>query len=157
MDPKMVYGGTQTIASTDVPTSASWLFDNPPKYWMHFNGSFATNFFPDNVRKNLDQQAGLFLMPPIDSSKVPTPPLEVGGDEYVVFKSKNRPEVRKFMEFLATPAAAKAWATQGGALFPYKGQDMSWYPTKIEQNMAQQVIDAPATSFDASDNMPSKE
>ena len=154
-DPKMVYGGQQTIATTDVPTAATWLFDSPPKCWMHFEGSFVTNFFPDSVKKDLDNQVGFFMLPPIDP-KIATPPLEVGGDEFVVFQGKDRPEVRKFMEWLGSPAAAETWAKAGGALFPYKGQDKSWYPTKIEGQMSDQLVNPKAAKFDASDMMPAK-
>jgi alpha-glucoside transport system substrate-binding protein len=153
MDPAMVYGGPQTVAVTNFRDPATWLFDDPPKCWMHMQGSFVTNFFPQTVQDNLDQDVGVFMMPPIDDSLPFT--LEVGGDEYVVFVGKDRPEVRKFIEFLGTPDAGKPWAELGGALFPYKNQDLSWYPTELERNMAQSIISAEAARFDASDNMPS--
>ncbi len=154
MDPKMIYGGSQTIAQTDVPTAATWLFDNPPKCWMHFQGSFVTNFFPQDVRKNIDQQVGFFMLPSIGN--VQNPPLEVGGDEFVVFQGKDRPEVRKFMEWLASPEAATTWAKLGGALFPYKGQDLGWYPTKLEGQLVDAVVNPQTVRFDASDMMPAK-
>lgn len=154
LDPNMVYGGQQTIALTEVPQSAAFLFDSPPKCWLHMQGSFATNFFPETVRQNLDQQVGLFLMPPIDPNVEPA--LEIGGDEFVVLKGKDRPEVKKFIEFLGTVEATTTWAKQGGALFPHKGQDLSVYPTQIERTMAETVINAQSARFDGSDNMASE-
>lgn len=150
-DPEAVYGGTQTIALTDVPQAAAWLFDDPPLCWLHFQGSFVTGFFPESVQENLDEQVGVFIMPPIDPNV--TPALEVGGDVYVVMKDKDRPEVRRFIEFLGTVDATTPWASQGGALFPHRGQDLSVYPTEIERTMAQTIIDAEAARFDGSDNM----
>lgn len=154
LDPQAVYGGQQTIALTEVPQAAAWLFDSPPKCWLHMQGSFVTNFFPDAVKQNLDQQVGVFIMPPIDP-KV-TPALEVGGDVFVVMKGKDRPEVKKFIEFLGTVEATTPWAKQGGALFPHKGQDMSVYPTQIERTMAQTIVEAQQARFDGSDNMAAK-
>jgi alpha-glucoside transport system substrate-binding protein len=153
MDPTEVYGGPQTVAVTNFRDPATWLFDDPPKCWMHMQGSFVTAFFQQSVQDNLDQDVGVFMMPPIDDSLPFT--LEVGGDEYVVFVGKDRPEVRKFIEFLGTPEAGKPWAELGGALFPYTNQDLSWYPTELDRNMAQAIINAKGARFDASDNMPS--
>jgi alpha-glucoside transport system substrate-binding protein len=150
-DPQAVYGGQQTIAQTKFDQAAAWLFDNPPKCWLHMQGSFVTNFFPDVVKKNLDLRVGVFVMPPIDS-KV-TPGLEIGGDEYVVFKGKDRPEVRKFIEFLGTVEATTPWARRGGALFPHKGQDFSVYRTQIERTMVETIVNAQAARFDGSDSM----
>ena len=66
---------------------------------------------------------------------------------------KDRPEVRKFMEFLATGASADPRIKQGGALSPHKDQDTSLYPTKIEKTMADAILGAQAARFDASDSM----
>jgi alpha-glucoside transport system substrate-binding protein len=154
MDPDAVFGGAQTIALTNFRDPAAWLFDDPPKCWMHMQGSFVTNFFPQAVQDDLDNQVGVFMMPPIDDSLPFT--LEVGGDQFVVYVGKDRPEVRKFIEFLATPESVQAWAEQGGSLFPHKNQDINWYPTELEQNMAKAIVSAEAARFDGSDNMASE-
>jgi alpha-glucoside transport system substrate-binding protein len=154
MDPAAVFGGSQTIALTNFRDPAGWLFDDPAKCWMHMQGSFVTNFFPEDVRADLDNQVGVFMMPPIDESLPFT--LEVGGDQYVVFKGKDRPEVRKFIEFLGTPASVKPWAEQGGSLFPHVNQDVSWYPTVLESTMAEAITKAKGSRFDGSDNMVSE-
>jgi len=153
MDPELVYGGPQTIALTNFREPAAWLFDDPPKCWLHMQGSFVTNFFPEDVQADLDNQVGVFMMPPIDESLPFT--LEVGGDQYVVFKGRDRPEVRKFIEFLGTVDSVEPWAKQGGALFPHKGQNLDWYPTKLERTMAEAITSATAARFDGSDNMDS--
>jgi alpha-glucoside transport system substrate-binding protein len=114
-------------------------------------GSFVTNFFPEEVRADLDNQVGVFMMPPIDSS-LPTT-LEVGGDQFVIFAANDRPEVQKFAAFLATGASADPWAAQGGALFPHQDHDTSLYPTSIERTMAEAILTAEAARFDASDSM----
>jgi alpha-glucoside transport system substrate-binding protein len=153
MDPDAVYGGAQTIALTNFRDPAAWLFDETPKCWMHMQGSFVTDFFPEAVKADLDNQVGVFMLPPVDESLPFT--LEVGGDQYVVFVGKDRPEVRKFVEFLATPESVQPWAEQGGSLFPHINQDINWYPTALERAMAEAIVSATAARFDGSDDMDS--
>lgn len=154
MDPDAVYGGTAYIATTDFKEPPKGLFTDPPQCWFHMQGSFVTNFFQAEVLADLDNMVGVFMMPPIDESLPFT--LEVGGDQFVVFKGKDRPEVRKFIEFLGTPASVKPWAEQGGSLFPHLGQDLNWYPTKLERTMAEAITTATAARFDGSDMMASE-
>jgi alpha-glucoside transport system substrate-binding protein len=151
MDPNMVYGGPPTIVSTDFKDAAAWLFADPPNCWLHMQGSFVTNFFPEDVRADLDNQLGVFMMPAIDPN-LPTT-LEVGGDQYIVFKGYERPEVLRFVEFLATGASADPWLQGGGALFPHNDQNLSLYPTEIERTMAEAILTAEAARFDGSDAM----
>lgn len=152
LDPKAVYGGQPTIVLTRVADAATFLFDNPPHCWLHMQGSFVTGFFPDNVKQNIDSQVGVFMMPQIDPNLPPA--LEVGGDVYTVMRGKDRPEVRKFIEFLGTPEATTPWIKQGGALFAHQGQDLSAYPTEIERTMAETLVNAQVARFDGSDAMP---
>jgi alpha-glucoside transport system substrate-binding protein len=154
LDDSVVYGGPQTIALTDFKDPPAWMFGDSPQCWMHMQGSFVTDFFPADIQADLDNQVGVFMMPPIDESLPFT--LEVGGDQFVVFKGKDRPEVRKFIEFLGSPDSVKPWAEQGGSLFPHINQDLSWYPTALEQDMAKAITTATAARFDGSDNMVSE-
>ena len=116
-------------------------------------GSFATDFFQDNIKKDLDANVGVFVLPMINT-KLPVT-LEVGGDQFVSFKGKNRPEVQKFLSFLATGASANPWIKAGGGLFPHKDQNNSLYPTKLERDFSNIILSARAARFDASDAMPS--
>jgi alpha-glucoside transport system substrate-binding protein len=154
MDPDAVYGGAPTIALTNFKDAAPGLFTDPPQCWLHMQGSFVTNFFQEEVQADLDNMVGVFMMPPIDEALPFT--LEVGGDQFVVFNGKDRPEVRKFIEFLGTPASVEPWAKQGGSLFPHVNQDLSWYPTELERTMAEAITKAAAARFDGSDMMASE-
>jgi alpha-glucoside transport system substrate-binding protein len=148
------YGGPQTIVLSNFKDPPPWMFEDPPKCWLHMQGSFVTDFFPEDVQDDLDNQVGVFMMPPIDESLPFT--LEVGGDQYVVFKGKDRPEVRKFIEFLGTADSVQPWAEQGGSLFPHVNQDLNWYPTALERAMAEAITKATAARFDGSDMMASE-
>ena len=152
-NPKAVYGGRQAIAATSFLDSAKGLFSNPTQCWLHMQGSFATAFMQEAIQKNLDANVGVFVLPMINTKLPQT--LEVGGDQFVMFKGKNRPEVQKFMSFLATGASADPGIKQGGGLFPHKDQNVDLYPTKLEGNFAKIILSAKAARFDASDAMPS--
>jgi alpha-glucoside transport system substrate-binding protein len=60
------------------------------------------------------------------------------------------------MEFLATWEAGVNWAKAGGALFPYKNQDLSAYPSNLERAQAELLLNAKVFRFDASDLMPAE-
>jgi alpha-glucoside transport system substrate-binding protein len=151
-DPKYVYGGPQYVLTTYFGDAPNIMFDNPPKAWMHKQGNFITGFFPENIQANLDAEVGLFGFPQIDS-QWGTPALG-GGDQFTMFN--DRPEVRQFMEYLATWESGKSWAAAGGALFPYKTQDLNAYPTAIERKQAELLLNAKVFRFDASDLMPAE-
>ncbi|HEU4323221.1 MAG TPA: ABC transporter substrate-binding protein, partial [Roseiflexaceae bacterium] len=42
LDPSAVYGGYPTIVLTRFSDAATFLFDNPPRCWLHMQGSFVT-------------------------------------------------------------------------------------------------------------------
>jgi alpha-glucoside transport system substrate-binding protein len=151
-DPKLVYGGLSYIGTARWQDAGLNLFEQPQKCQLLLQGSFITAFFPEEVQADLDNQVGVFPLPAIDPGLPST--LEVGGEQYVAFN--DRPEVRKFMEFLATGKAATAWVEAGGALFPYKDQDVSLYKSAIDKSIVSALIDVQAARFDASDAMPSE-
>ncbi len=97
-----------SIAATSFLDSAKGLFSTPAQCWLHMQGSFATAFLQEAIKKNLDANVGVFVLPMINTKLPQT--LEVGGDQWVMFKGKNRPEVQKFMSFLATGASADPWS-----------------------------------------------
>ena len=152
LNPKYVYGGTNTILTTSFGDAQRPMFDNPPKAWMHRQGNFITGFFPDAVQANLEEEVGVFPLPAINPEF--GIPVLGGGDQFVVFN--DRPEVRQFMEFLATWESGESWAKAGGALFPYLNQDLNAYPNEIERSLAEALVNAKVFRFDASDLMPAQ-
>lgn len=152
-DPKAVYGGRAAIAATNFQTSAQGLFTSPAQCYMHLQGSFATDFFQDVVKKNLDANVGVFVMPMINTKLPKT--IEVGGDQFVMFKGKDRPEVVAFLKFLTTGASANPWIPLGNGIFPHKDQNVNLYGTKLTREFANIIQGAQNARFDASDAMPS--
>lgn len=149
-DPKLVYGGPQYIVQTNFGEAPKAAFDDPPKCLLTNQGNFITSFFPDAVQADLDNQVGVFILPAIDSA-IGTP-AEVGGDQAVAFA--DRPEIWAFLKFLSTPEAGVSWQQAGGALFPYKTQDVSLYSSELDKAFAQSIVDASFVRFDGGDAMP---
>jgi len=147
-----VYGGAVNIPTTNFGDAPKVMFEAKPKAWMHRQADFIINFFPDNIKNNLDEEVGVFALPPIDP-KFGTPVLG-GGDMFVAFK--DAPEVHEFMYYISTGESGKAWAKRGGALFAHKDQDLSAYPTSINRELAKVLMNAQVFRFDASDLMPAE-
>lgn len=146
-----VYGGPSYIVQTNFGEAPKAAFDSPPKCWFTNQGNFITSFFPDAVKKDLDNQVGVFDLPSIDAQY--GTPAEVGGDQAVAFK--DRPEVWALLKYLTTPEAGVSWSKTGGALFPYKGQDLTNYSSKLDQAFVTSLTSAAFVRFDGSDQMPS--
>jgi alpha-glucoside transport system substrate-binding protein len=149
--PEMTYGGPGTIAQTNFQDPAGWLFERPPRCWMHMQRSIVTLYFPPDVQADLDEQVGVFMLPPIDDTLPLT--LQVEGEQYVVFKGHDRNEVRRFIEFLGTPESVQPWAEAGGSLFPHIDQDTDWYASELDRTMAGAIMGATAARFDCSNEM----
>ncbi len=149
-NPKYVYGGPQYIVQTNFGEAPKAAFDSPPKCWLTNQGNFITAFFPDNIQADLDNEVGVFTLPAIDAT-IGTP-TEVGGDQAVAFA--DRPEVWAFLKYLTTPEAGVSWAKAGGALFPYKNQDLANYKGNLDRDFAKAIVDASFVRFDGSDQMP---
>ena len=94
--------------------------------------------------------AGLEALPAIDEA-IGTP-AEVGGDQAVAFA--DRPEIWAFLEYLTTPEAGVSWSKAGGALFPYKGQDLANYSSELDKVFAETLVGASFVRFDGADAMP---
>ncbi|MDY0303287.1 MAG: ABC transporter substrate-binding protein [Sphaerochaeta sp.] len=152
LDPRYVYGGKNYILTTSFGDAQQPLFTDPPRAWMHRQGNFITSFFPEEIQANLEDEIGVFALPAINPEY--GIPVLGGGDQFVVFN--DRPEVRQFMEYLATWESGKLWAQTGGALFPYLDQDLSAYPNAIERSLAEALVNAKVFRFDASDLMPAQ-
>ena len=149
-NPKYVYGGAPYIVQTNFGEAPKAAFDNPPKCLLTNQGSFITAFFPDSVKADLDNQVGVFNLPAIDAA-IGTP-AEVGGDQAVAFA--DRPEIWAFLKYLTTSESGASWQKAGGALFPYKDQDLANYSTELDRAFAKSMVDASFVRFDGSDAMP---
>ncbi|MFW5940543.1 MAG: ABC transporter substrate-binding protein [Chloroflexota bacterium] len=150
LDPELAYGGASYILTTPMGDSPNPMFDDPPSCWLHRQGNFITGFFPDEVQADLSSNVGVFGFPEINPEY--GIPMLGGGDQFVMFD--DRPEVRQFMEFLATGESGEAWARAGGAVFPHQDLSLDTYGSEIERQIAELLQEAEVFRFDGSDNMP---
>jgi alpha-glucoside transport system substrate-binding protein len=144
----MVYGGTQSIATTSFGDAPKVLFEDPPKAWLHKQGNFITSFFPENLVPGVDYD--FFYLPGIDPKY--GKPVLVAGDIYAMFN--DRPEVRMVMQFFATGASVEAWVKAGGAISPHKDASLDWYSNPVDRKVAETIQNATSVRFDGSDQMP---
>jgi alpha-glucoside transport system substrate-binding protein len=147
-----VYGGPNYVVQTNFGEAPKAAFDDPPKCLLTNQGNFITAFFPEDVQADLDNQVGVFTLPAIDSA-IGTP-AEVGGDQAVAFA--DRPEIWALLKYLTTPEAGVSWSKAGGALFPYKSQDLENYSSELDKVFAESLVSASFVRFDGSDAMPAE-
>ncbi len=131
-----------------------------PACWLFHQGDFATGFL--SAATELGRDVDFFVLPPIDPSR-PTPIL--GGGTYASALS-DRPEVRVFLEHLASPEWGEFLASQQGSGFisPNARFDTDHYGAEAKESersvrsyigiATRDAIAAGAWRYDASDLMP---
>ncbi|WP_232778545.1 ABC transporter substrate-binding protein [Carbonactinospora thermoautotrophica] len=151
--PNFMPGGPQTALQVEFPDSVSQVFSDEPKAAMVYEGDFVAGNIATTGKK-VGQDANFFPFPAAPGGS--QAPLVSAGDAAVVLKAgKNQQAAQEFVKFLATPDAAKVWATAGGFLSPNKKLDASAYPDDVTRQIAKQLIDAgDAVRFDMSDQAP---
>ncbi|MBI5029362.1 MAG: carbohydrate ABC transporter substrate-binding protein [Chloroflexi bacterium] len=150
-DPKMVYGGANTMLTTNFGDSGNPLFTNPPGCYLHHQASFITDFFTKanpNIKPVTDFD--FFGFPAIEAANSQN--LEVAGDLFGMFK--DTPQARALMKYLVTPEAQAIWVQRGGAISPNKLVPLDTYPDPLSKKSAELLTSAQVTVFDASDLMP---
>jgi alpha-glucoside transport system substrate-binding protein len=140
-------GGTSGAVQTDFPTSVNNVFQNPPKAAMVLEGDFVPGTATVKAKAGTDY--GVFPFPSVNGSK---PAVEVSGDTMVTFR--DTPAIRAFETFLATPAAATAWARFGGFATGNRHVQARVYPDAISRSNAVAVAKATSIVFDMSDQQP---
>jgi alpha-glucoside transport system substrate-binding protein len=150
-DPKMVYGGPNTMLTTNFGEVGNGLFTNPPNCYMVHQASFITSFFEQNnpdVKPVVDFD--FFGFPPFDQgAPVST---EMAGDLFGMFN--DTPQARALINYLVTPEAQAIWVQRGGAISPNKAVPLSDYPDQLSQKAAERLTSTEIAVFDASDLMP---
>jgi alpha-glucoside transport system substrate-binding protein len=150
-DPKMVYGGSNTMLTTNFGNVGDPLFTDPPGCYMAHQASFITDFFVQNTPDVKPvEDFDFFGFPPFDpNSPVST---EMAGDLFGMFN--DTPQARALIKYLVTPEAQAIWVQRGGAVSPNKAVPLSEYPDQLSAKAAEQLTSAEIAVFDASDLMP---
>jgi alpha-glucoside transport system substrate-binding protein len=147
-----VLGGRKSIASTSFQTAANPMFDSPPKCMLHRQASFLAQpgSFPDKIIQNLDQEVGVFPLPPIEAGD--GQPIMGGGDLAGLFNSDDD-NAKKVLEYLIGPDF-KGWPDQSGYVSPHSSYDLSQQPNETMKAISKIAYSATDFRFDGSDSMP---
>ena len=140
-------GGTSGAVQTDFPTSVNNVFQNPPKAAIVMEGDFVPGVATVKAKPGTDY--GEFAFPSINGS---APSVVIGGDTIVAFR--DNPAIEAFVKFLATPAAAAAWASKGGFATGNRNMPASVYPDATTRATAVAIAKAKNVAFDMSDQQP---
>jgi alpha-glucoside transport system substrate-binding protein len=159
---KYVDGGGPAIVNADLKTVMDPMFTKDtaePGCWMQkIPLWFGPDFFPDKRTNGGDSKykigddgdIGIFPFPTISDQYKGA---EGSADSFMVLN--DRPEVRAFAEFLATPEGLEGWIKGVGVLSPNVKVPAEWYAGNYKLKVANAIASgATAIGFDASDLMP---
>jgi alpha-glucoside transport system substrate-binding protein len=157
-----VDGGGQAIVNADLKTVMDPMFNQDtaaPGCWMQkIPVWYGPDFFPDRRTSGGDSKytigdsgdIGIFPFPTISDTYKGA---EGSADTFMVLN--DRPEVRAFAEFLATPEGLEGWIKTVGVLSPNVKVPAAWYADNYKLKVANEISSgATAIGFDASDLMP---
>ncbi len=151
---KYVYGGRQSIATTAFGQAPAPMMQDPPKCWLHRQGTFITTFLEQakpGAKAGVDYD--FFYLPPIDQQY--GKPVLFAGDVFSMFN--DRPEVRAVIEYLTTYESVAPWIKiGGGAISPHKNSVLSDYTNVVDRKAAEIIQNASSARFDGSDLMPAE-
>jgi alpha-glucoside transport system substrate-binding protein len=142
--------GRASATQTEFTTSVEDVFQDPPKAAQVIEGDFVPGVVSSKTKLRAGTGYDVFPFPSLGGGGSNV--VVGGGDSITVFK--DTPAVRAFVRFLATPAAAQAWAERGGFSSPNRGVDASAYPDDITRTVATAIANADTFRFDMSDLAP---
>lgn len=152
-NPKLCYGGSQYVLSTNFGNAFAPIFENPPKAYFHFQATFIQGFIGKQYPNlKAGEDFSFFALPPIKAEYAKS--AEIAGDLVGMFKKT--PQSVAFIEYLTTAEAQSFWVKGGNGLSPNRNVPLTDYPNALSKNAAQILTSAEMTVFDASDMMPSK-
>ncbi|GAB3181956.1 ABC transporter substrate-binding protein [Streptomyces incanus] len=143
-------GGPDGALQTEFPASVTQTFTggDQPKAGMVYEGDFVQVNIGETEAK-VGTDAKVFPFPSVGDG----PPVVSGGDAAVILEDSKAAQA--LATFLASPDAAGIQAKLGGYLSPNKNVPNSAYPNKVQQKMAQALVDAGDDfRFDMSDQAP---
>jgi alpha-glucoside transport system substrate-binding protein len=155
-----VEGGGTAIVNSAMTAVMDPMFNQDtaaPGCWMQkIPVWYGPDFFPDKRVNGGDskyivgEDIGIFPFPTI------SPDFRgAEGSADAIMVLADRPEVRAFVEFLATPEGLKNWIIGKGVLSPNVTTPAEWYAGNYKLKVANDIASgATAIGFDASDLMP---
>jgi len=143
-------GGKSGALQTSFNDSVTQTFKNPAKAAMVYEGDFSGSVITSTTSAKLGTDAKFF---PFPAAGATTNFVDGGGD--AALATNANPATMAFIQFLASPEAAEAWAAAGGFVSPNKNVPMTAYPDDTTRAEAQMLVGAgDAFRFDMSDQAP---
>jgi alpha-glucoside transport system substrate-binding protein len=148
-----VFGGSKYMIATTFGDGGQGLFKSPPQCYMFNQGSFITSFFDGYTPKpTAGTDYAVFPLPDVSSTN--TGAHVVAGDAFVM--TKDTPQARALLKYLATAKAQDIWVKRGGGKIAINKQvSTSDYPDAISKSLAEVVQNTKIARYDAGDLMPS--
>jgi len=146
-----IAGGSSGALQYGFNDSVTNAFAQPPKAAMVFEADFVGGVITSSTKAKPATGFNTFAWPAITPGANASS-VEIGGDLFVTFR--DTPAIRAFVNFLATPTAAIAWAKQGGFGTGNKHVAASVYPDPITRATEAPIGQAKQVVFDMSDQQP---
>jgi alpha-glucoside transport system substrate-binding protein len=150
-DSSNLAGGTSGALQTDFPTCVTDAFSTPSKGAIVIEADFVAGAITSSTTAKAGTGFNTARFPAIKPGPNATA-VEIGGDLLVTFR--DTPAIEAFVKFLATPAAAAAWAAEGGFATGNRNMPASVYPDATTRATASAIAKAKNVAFDMSDQQP---
>jgi alpha-glucoside transport system substrate-binding protein len=144
-------GGTSGALQYGFNDSVTNAFGSPPKAAIVFEGDFVSGVILSSTKSKSGTGYNVAPFPTIKPGPGSTG-VEIGGDLFVTFT--DNPAVEAFMKFMATPAAANAWAADGGFATGNHNVNLGVFPDAIDKSNQVAMNNAQSVVFDMSDEQP---
>ncbi len=151
-DTSNIAGGTSGALQAGFNQSVTDAFNSPPKAAMVFEADFVSGVILSSTRSKPGTGFNDVPFPVIKPKSSGANSVEISGDLLVTFR--DTPAVQAFVKFLATPAAADAWARQGGFATGNRKVSLKEFPNAIDRSNEAAVRSAKSVVFDMSDEQP---
>jgi alpha-glucoside transport system substrate-binding protein len=152
LNDQTVAGGIDGALGTGFVDGIGQVFSANPKAHLYMEGGFVGGITLADVNPNVKpgETIDFFPFPMIDEAQ--GSPLVGGGDITAAFV--NNEDVKRLIEYLASPEAGEIWVSTGAIVSPNKGVGSDAYPNELVRKEAEQVANAETFVFDGSDLLP---
>jgi alpha-glucoside transport system substrate-binding protein len=152
LNEQTVVGGIDGALGTGFVDGIGQVFSASPKAHLYMEGGFVGGIALADVNPDLKpgETIDFFPFPTIDEGQ--GDPLVGGGDITAAFV--NNEDVRRLIEYLASPEAGEIWVSTGAIVSPNRGVGAEAYPNELVKKEAEQVKNADTFVFDGSDLLP---
>jgi alpha-glucoside transport system substrate-binding protein len=149
---KYVLNGVQGVLGQSFVGGIGDVFGTSAKAQLYFEGGFVAGIALGQVNTGLKpgKTIGDFPWPTIKASL--DHPVVGAADFAAAFK--DTPEVRKFLQYISTPAAGSIWVSTGAVTSINKNVPLKAYPSKLVKAEVLQLAGAKVFLFDGSDLLP---